>query len=51
VVWNGQPAPVAGWFVDGHGHRVFLREGDLAPICPHFGPAPVAWRLLYAVGG
>jgi hypothetical protein len=38
--------PVEGWWVDPHGHRLFLRAGDLTPICPHSGPSPVAWTLI-----
>ncbi|MDX1691902.1 MAG: hypothetical protein R3290_12865 [Acidimicrobiia bacterium] len=46
TVWSGQAVPRGGWFLDGHGHRLFLRAGDLAPICPAMGPAAVAWRLV-----
>ena len=49
--WNGYPVPVAGWYADPHGHRLFLRAGDLAPICPHFGPQRVSWRLVAAMPG
>jgi len=46
MVWSGQPAPVGGWFVDPHGHRMLIRAGDLAPICPFLGPATAQWRLV-----
>ena len=46
VVWSGQRAPVGGWFLDPHGHRMLIRAGDLAPICPFLGPAPATSRLL-----
>ncbi|MDP2623395.1 MAG: hypothetical protein Q8Q29_06320 [Actinomycetota bacterium] len=47
--WNGQPVPVDGWWIDPHGHRLFLRAGDLTPICPRSGPATVAWTLVRGV--
>ncbi len=43
---NGQQNEITGWFVDVHGHQLFMRRGDLAPICPHAGPAPALWRLV-----
>ena len=46
VHYNGQPARATGWYVDTHGHRVFLRRGDLVPLCPHSGVMTVLWRLL-----
>lgn len=49
VIYNGQENPISGWFVDVHGHRLFLRRGDLAPICPHLGPAIARWRLTQEV--
>jgi hypothetical protein len=45
TIWTGQRVPHRGWFVDQHGHRLFLRRGDLAPICPYLGPAGTLWRL------
>jgi hypothetical protein len=45
TVWTGQPSSHRGWYVDLHGHRLFLRRGELAPICPHLGPAATVWRL------
>jgi hypothetical protein len=45
TVYNGQRNPASGWYVDRHGHRLYLRAGDLAPICPRQGPALVMWRL------
>lgn len=50
ILFNGQAAPVGGWYGDAHGHRLFLSEGDLAPICPHLGPTTVQWRLIQPVG-
>lgn len=49
VVTSGQPAPTPGFYVDGHGHRMLLRPGELAPICTFSGATPVLWRLLAAV--
>jgi hypothetical protein len=45
IVWTGQSSPRRGWYVDQHGHRLFLRRGEVAPICPFLGPAASAWRL------
>lgn len=51
VVTNGRPAPAAGWFLDQHGHRLYLRRGEIVPLCPYLGPcAPVLWRLIRPVG-
>lgn len=50
VVTSGQKIPVSGWFVDRHGHRLFLRRDDLAPICPHLGPEATTWKLLAPMG-
>ena len=49
ILFNGQSAPTGGWYVDGHGHRMFLGEGDLAPICSFSGAAAVQWRLVQAI--
>lgn len=49
MVHSGHPVPLGGWYVDPHGHRVFLRSGDIAPICPRLGPAAVDWRLVMVV--
>jgi hypothetical protein len=46
ILWNGQRSPVGGWFEDEHGHRLYLRKGDPAPICPRFGPTLVRWRVV-----
>jgi hypothetical protein len=51
IRWNGYPVPVGGWYVDPHGHRVFLRTGELAPICPQSGAARVPWRLITRMPG
>jgi len=51
IRWNGYPVPVGGWYVDPHGHRVFLRAGDLAPICPQLGSQRVSWRLIAPIPG
>ena len=48
---NGQRLPLTGWFIDTHGHQLYLREGDLAPACPHLGPVlPALWRLIREIG-
>jgi len=49
ILHNGQTAPTTGWFVDLHGHRLFLQRGQLVPICPHLGPVPTSWRLVSEV--
>jgi hypothetical protein len=49
IRWNGQPVPIDGWWVDPHGHRLFLRVGELAPICPRSGPTAIAWTLVRGV--
>lgn len=46
VLRNGDIVPAAGWYVDGHGHRLFLQHGHLAPLCPQLGPVPVRWQPL-----
>ena len=46
---NGQQNDITGWFVDLHGHQLFMQRGDLAPICPHSGPSPALWRLVREV--
>lgn len=43
---NGQVAPVTGWFIDTHGHRIFLRHGQMAPICPWGMTTMGLWRLV-----
>ena len=49
TLYNGQEATVTGWFVDRHGHQLFLQRGQLAPICPRSGPATALWRLVREV--
>ncbi len=46
---NGQTVWATGWFVDGHGHRLFLQRGHLVPLCPYSGPASAMWRLVQEV--
>ena len=46
VVYNGQELPVGGMYADDHGHVMYLRAGDLAPICPRLGPTVVRWVLI-----
>lgn len=50
VVVNGQRVPVTGWFVDGHGHRIFLQRTQLAPVCPRRGAETTMWRLVRSIG-
>ena len=50
LVHSGHLVEVGGWYVDDHRHRVFLRRGEPAPICPRFGPARVTWRLAAPIG-
>lgn len=50
IVYNGQQLGTTGWFVDEHGHRLFLQRGDLAPICPRNGPGVAQWRLVQRIG-
>lgn len=49
VIASGRRAEVGGWYLDQHGHRLFLRSGEAAPICPHLGPATATWRLVAEV--
>ena len=49
VVTSGQPVTMGGWFVDQHGHRLLLRAGEPAPICPHLAPATACWRLVVPI--
>jgi len=46
VIASGQRSPVSGWYVDQHGHCVFLRRGEPASLCPILGPASAVWRLV-----
>lgn len=49
---SGQAAPAGGWFVDQHGHRLYLRRGQIVPLCPQYGPLSVVqWRLLRLLDG
>ncbi|MFQ5947723.1 MAG: hypothetical protein ACE5KX_02535 [Acidimicrobiia bacterium] len=50
ILWNGEVARVGGWYIDDHGHQLFMRRGDPAPVCPHFLPAAVHWRLVKEIG-
>lgn len=47
---NGQATDRSGWFVDLHGHQLYMREGHLAPTCPHQGHGPMLWRLIRETG-
>ena len=49
ILFNGQPSPIRGWFADGHGHRILIRRGDMAPICPRLGPGVIQWRLMQEI--
>ena len=49
MVTSGQPVTCGGWFVDQHGHRMLLRAGEPAPVCPYLAPAAVCWRLVVAL--
>lgn len=46
LVPSGNRVEVGGWYVDTHHHPIFLRVGDVAPVCPRVGPALVTWRLV-----
>ncbi len=46
ILRNGDQIPAAGWYVDPHGHRLFLQPGQMAPMCPRFGLVPVQWQPL-----
>ncbi len=43
---NAQRVPASGWYEDQGGDRLYLREGDLAPICPRHGLSLTRWRLV-----
>lgn len=43
---NAQPVPASGWYEDQGGDRLYLRKGDLAPICPRHGLSLTRWRLV-----
>ena len=45
IVHNGQIVPVSGWYIDRHGHRLFLQRGKLTPMCPSHNFGVAAWRL------
>ncbi len=49
TIHNGQSSPIQGWYVDLHGHQLFMRRGDLAPLCPHSTPTSALWRLVREV--
>lgn len=46
---SGQVSTATGWFVDRHGHRMFIQRGDRVPVCPHVLPTPVRWTLVRIV--
>jgi hypothetical protein len=48
--WSGLAAPADGLYVDEHGHRLFLRGGEPAPMCVYSGAAVIRWRLIRALG-
>jgi hypothetical protein len=50
ITWTGQAAPADGLYADEHGHRLFLRSGELAPICVFSGSAVMRWRLIQQLG-
>jgi len=51
VQYSGtQVGAAGGYWVDRHGHRVFLCEGKLLPACPLFPFMTTAWRLAQAQG-
>jgi hypothetical protein len=45
IVHNGQIVPVSGWYVDRHGHRLFLQRGKLTPMCPSHNVGVAMWQL------
>jgi len=45
-IWTGQAVTTPGLYVDGHGHQVLLRSGELAPICTSSGATVIRWRLM-----
>lgn len=49
IITSGQPAPVSGFYLDEHGHRLFLRPSELAPLCRFSGATPIRWRLIQSV--
>lgn len=51
VIHTGTPAPASGYFVDEHGHPLFLRREEPAPICMYSGPAVIRWRLVREIPG
>lgn len=46
TVWTGRPIQATGYYLDGHGHCLLLRSGELAPICVYSGAAVIRWRLV-----
>lgn len=50
VIVSGQSAPTPGVYVDAHGHRLQLRPGEPAPLCPFSGATPMRWRLVQPLG-
>ena len=46
ILYNGQRVLTPGWYLDEHGHRVFIGEGNLAPMCTRFGVGITHWQLL-----
>ena len=49
MITNGQRVPTTGWFIDNHGHMLFLNSKQYAPLCPRLGLGTVTWRLLRRV--
>jgi hypothetical protein len=49
TIVSGQPTTTPGLYVDPHGHRLLLRSGERAPLCPLSGATPVLWRLVHPI--
>ena len=49
IISSGQLAPMPGFYVDEHGHRLLLRPAEPAPLCKHSGATPIRWRLVQPI--
>ena len=42
---NGVPVQTGGYWMDRHGHRVLVCEGQLLPSCPQYPYENTFWQL------
>ena len=50
IYLNGVPVQHSGYWVDRHGHTVFVCAGQPLPTCPAYPYENTSWQLHAAVG-